>query len=371
LDRLERSLQQVQEQIQVSEARQADAVEAMSTQVERLSRAVDERLRAVESRGDARSIEDVRREMLRLADTIDVRLGIVDSLRSDIGRLNTSVDDRIQALEQRSAAAIDGVGEQVTLVAERLQRRHEESIKQLGDRIDEAPAARPFDPADMDRLADRLDERVRESERRSAEPIGQIGEQVARVADRLQSQHLESLRSLETRLADSGRSHEARLNEVLADMQRRMDEVGEQSAASLAPVHKTVSSLARRLEGLEDGTGSRPLHAPSVSRDPPGDADAFVFIEDLDTNSPTAPAASAALAAIDAAPEGGIVGVEPPPFDRGDGRDAHLFADAPPADDASSTEPPPARSIEDLLDTDDVILDGPPPGAESIVSLFA
>lgn len=371
LDRLERSLRQVQEQVQVSEARQADAVEAMSAQVERLSRAVDERLRAVESRGDARSIEDVRREMLRLADTIDVRLGVVDSLRTDIGRLNTSVDDRIQALEQRSASAIDAVGEQVTLVAERLQRRHEESIRQIGARIDEAPAAGQLDGADIDRLADRLDERVRDSERRSAEAIGQIGEQVARVADRLQSQHLESLRALESRLADSGRSHEARLNEVLADMQRRMDEVGEQSAASLAPVHKTVSSLARRLEGLEDGSGSRSAQAPAVSRDIPAVTDEFVFIEDFEGEKSAAPVAVAALAALDAEPGGGVVGVEPPPFDRGDARDAHLFGeDAPKAADASP-EAQPAKSIEDLLDTDDVVLAGPPPGSEALVSLFA
>ena len=39
MERLERALRQVQDHIQVSEARQADAVEAMSAQVERLSRA--------------------------------------------------------------------------------------------------------------------------------------------------------------------------------------------------------------------------------------------------------------------------------------------------------------------------------------------
>ncbi|HEY7798773.1 MAG TPA: hypothetical protein VIA80_08430, partial [Hyphomonadaceae bacterium] len=201
MERLERALRQVQDHVQVSEARQADAVEAMSAQVERLSRAVDDRLRAVETRGDARSIEDVRREMLKLADTIDARIGgAMDAVRNDIGRLNTSVDDRMQALEKSSAAALDAVGEQVAVVAERLQKRHDESIKHLNTRIDETRVeSRQLDSADIDRLADRLDERVKESERRSAEAIGQIGEQVARVADRLQNQQIESVRMFETR----------------------------------------------------------------------------------------------------------------------------------------------------------------------------
>ena len=78
-DRLERTIRQLQDQINVTEARQADAVEAMSAQVDRLSRAVDERLRAVETRGDERSIDDVRREIARLADTIDARLSSVET----------------------------------------------------------------------------------------------------------------------------------------------------------------------------------------------------------------------------------------------------------------------------------------------------
>ncbi|HVY87600.1 MAG TPA: peptidoglycan-binding protein [Hyphomonadaceae bacterium] len=366
LDRLERSLRQVQDQIQVSEARQADAVEAMSAQVERLSRAVDERLRAVEARGDQRSIDDVRREMRGLADTIDSRLGgAVDTLRSEIGRLNTSVDDRVKTLETRSAGAIDAVGEQIALVAERLQRRHDESIQRLSDRITETAAdSRQLDPAEVDRIAERLDERVRESERRSAEAIGQIGEQVARVADRLQVQHQDSLRTLEQRLAESGRSHESRLAEVLSDMSRRMDEIGDQSAAALAPMHKTVSSLARRLEEMEDGGRPRSAKAsPAIPREIPVIADEYVVLDDVEPDTATSvmPAAAAIAAVVAADQEtDDIVGVEPPPFDRPSersadkARDAQLFAD-----EAAPPLPPlaePAKEIEDLLETDDVVL---------------
>ncbi|HEX5008097.1 MAG TPA: peptidoglycan-binding protein [Hyphomonadaceae bacterium] len=344
MERLERALRQVQDHIQVSEARQADAVEAMSAQVERLSRAIDERLRAVEAKGDSKSIEDVRREMLKLADTIDARLGgAMDAVRNDIGRLNTSVDDRIQALEKSSAAALDAVGEQVAVVAERMQKRHDESIKHLNTRIDETRVEpRQMDTADIDRLADRLDERVKESERRSAEAIGQIGEQVARVADRLQTQQIESVRMFETRLADSGRSHESRLNDLMDEMQRRMDEIGEQSHAKLGPVHNTISSIARRLETVEDRAPKRakaPIIPPSAPS--PAATEDFVILEDV------GPAAQ-----LIEEGSSGIVGVDPPPFDNT--QDAELFTETPKPADGLEAEP--VKNVEDLLETDDVVL---------------
>jgi localization factor PodJL len=381
IDRLERTIRQLQEQVQVAEARQADAVEAMSSQVDRLSRAVDDRLRTVEAKDNQRSIDDVRREMTRLADTIDARLDSVETsgraTQETLGRLNTVMDDKLQALEKRSAGAIDAVGEQVALVAERLQQRHDESVRRLSDRIAEtASAERGLDNGEVDRLADRLDERVKESERRSAEAIGQIGEQVARVADRLQTQHAESLRAFEARLADSGRNYETKLTDVLSEVQRRMEEVGDQSTAFLAPMQKTVSSLARRLEGLED-TRRDAAPVSEVTRDIPVVTDDYVILDD----GPVADAADtviapAALAAVELADSvevdtTDIVGVEPPPFDRkADPRDSHLFSEeaapvAPPA-------PPPAgeiaSSIEDLLEADDELL-GPAPAGEFVADL--
>ena len=370
-ERIERSIRQIQEQVQVSEARQADAIEAMSAQVDRLSRAVDERLRAVESRGDHKSIDDVRREIANLANTIDARLGAVETTtRSDIGRLNTVVDDKLNALEKRSAGAIDAVGEQVSLVAERLQRRHDESIQRLSDRINEtALEARPLDNTEVDRLADRLDERVRESERRSAEAIGQIGEQVARAVERLQSQAQDSQRAFEARLVDSGRSYEARLTDVLSEVQRRMDDSTEQTAAALTPVQKTVSSLARRLEGMEDVR--RGPVALEVTRDIPILSDDYIILDDESEADAPHPISDAVFAAIDnavAPPESGdIVGVEPPPFDMAsDPRDAHLFEDAAPAPQLQGGEP--AQRIEDLLEADDEFLAPIAPNAPTFVA---
>ena len=370
-ERIERSIRQIQEQVQVSEARQADAIEAMSAQVDRLSRAVDERLRAVESRGDDKSIDDVRREIANLANTIDARLGAVEStVRTDVGRLNTVVDDKLQALEKRSAGAIDAVGEQVALVAERLQRRHDESIQRLNDRINEtALEARPLDNTEVDRLADRLDERVRESERRSAEAIGQIGEQVARAVERLQSQAQDSQRAFEARLVDSGRSYENRLSDVLSEVQRRMDDSAEQSAAALTPVQNTVSSIARRLESIEDGRRGPP--EPEVTRDIPILSDDYIILDDESEQHAPHPISDKVFAAIDSPrtslETADIVGVEPPPFDRvSDPRDAHLFDDTHRA--AAQQDGEPAQRIEDLLEADDEFLGPFVPQTETFVA---
>ena len=372
-ERIEQSIRQIQDQVRVSEARQADAIEAMSAQVDRLSRAVDERLRAVELRGDHKSIDDVRREIANLANTIDARLGAVETTtRTDIGRLNTVVDDKLQALEKRSAGAIDAVGEQVSLVAERLQRRHDESIQRLNDRINEtALETRPLDSTEVDRLADRLDERVRESERRSAEAIGQIGEQVARAVERLQSQAQDSQRAFEARLADSGRSYEAKLTDVLSEVQRRMDDSVDLTTAALMPVQNTVSSLARRLEGMEDAR--RGAAEPEVTRDIPILSDDFIILDDeTETHAPH-PISDTVFAAIDSAealPEtADIVGVEPPPFDlASDPRDAHLFDDTPRAAQQQPQGGEPAQRIEDLLEADDEFLGPAAPPAETFVA---
>jgi localization factor PodJL len=368
-DRLERTMRQLQDRIEESELRQAGAVDTMSAQIERMIRAVDERLRAVEARGDDRSIDDVRREMMRLADNIEARLGgaesasrvsagAIDALRQDVGRLNSAIDSRIEASERRSAGAIEAVGEQVALVAERLQRRHDEAMQRLSGRVDEAHAGGEASLDEFRRVADRFDERIRDSERRSAEAIGQIGEQVARVADRLQTQQQESLRHIEARLDESTRTHETRLNEALTDMTRRLDEVGDHSAA-LNPIHKRVSSIARRLAEMEDG-GIPPLPADRATAAPAATDDIFVL-----DDAPIAEPISLFQETEDEVAS--VIGVEPPPFDRTS--ESQLFAE-----DAifPETAPAPAETraasdIEDLLDADDMLL-APPPHADDFLA---
>src|SRR5262249_29617742 len=132
--------------------------------------------------------------------------------------------ERFKKVDDARAQDLALMKEQMTEVADRMLRRQDEGLQILQMRIDEAKLG---DGADFGTYVDRFEERVRDSERRSAEAIVQIGEQVARVADRLANQHSDSLRSLESRLAESERQHESRLSDALSDMSRRLGELGD------------------------------------------------------------------------------------------------------------------------------------------------
>ncbi len=390
-DHLERALKAMQDRLSENEGRQSEAVATMGAQVDRLSRAVDDRLRTVEARDPSRSIEDVRREMLQLADRIEARIGAAendarssarnaDAVRDLFSRMGETVDEQFKDLEKRSASAIDAVGEQVALVAERLQKRHEDDVRVLSSRIEQAAAeGGGLSTADLDNVVRRIDDRVQDSERRSADAIGQMGEQVARMGERLQSQQETALRTIEERLSESDRTHKSRLTDALADMSRRLDEIGEAGGAALAPIHKTVSSIAQRVAEIEDrGAPGQPARITTAPPAADPDDDIFV-IEDAAprTSRPNVESAAALdndddLAfvsdpdAVLALP-GGEVGVEPPPFD------ADLFAEQSTgvspagietigieeysADDLAGGPGADANELDDLLDTDDMILE--------------
>jgi localization factor PodJL len=379
-DRLERSIRGLQDRLEKSETLQADAVEGMSAQVERMSRAVDERLRQVEANPSGVSIDDVRRELNGLAESIDEKLA--DGLEMRISaqemgsrELVRSLDERFKKVDEARARDRAALTEQITEAADLIQRRNDEGLQILQMRIDEAKLG--DGSQDFSSFATAFEQRVKDSERRSAEAIVQIGEQVARVADRLATQHVDSLRSLEGRLAESERLHETRLQDALNDMSRRLDELGDHTAGALNPVHNTVSSLARRLAEIEDRKGAaqhavhpaRTVNPPEIFDEeetviegapapliaPAARNDDFLVIDEFAGRYPQDP---------EPANDADIVGVEPPPFDRV--VEAKLFGEDPPAQVApleTAHDAPAAQSVDDLLDADDDVLE-PPPAAE-------
>ena len=172
---------------------------------------------------------------------------------------------------------------------------------------------------DFDGLTDRIDERIKESERRSADAITQIGEQVARVAERLQTQHAESLKSLENRLASSERSHKSKLNDALNGMSQRLQELGEETTGALQSVHKNISSLAQRIADLEDGSDEPP------KRETQRTAPVLMDLDDDAENEPDLLGAGPMVVDDDddEVITSDVVGSDPPPYD--ESTDAQLF----------------------------------------------
>jgi localization factor PodJL len=370
LDRLENNLRQMQDRLAEAEARQSGAVEAMSAQVERMMHAFEERL----SDPEVLALGDIRSEMTRLADSIEARLAGVETadrlktvafegIRADVTRMEAGFEERIALSERRNVSALGEVGEQVAQVAERMQRRHEESIQRLSSRIEEARSGAEDDGPDISALAERFDERIRESERRSASAIAQIGEQVARVADRLQTQHKDSMRALEGLLTESGKAHQSRLADALSDMTRRLEDIGEQTAGAMAPVHSTMSSIARRVARLEDreaGESDKRSGRPF----PPGSFEPSatgLYDEDVSEPDPSDDFIADLVAGITAE-------IDRPPARPADApKPARSFADiqAERAATQKNAEEPsrpiedllPFQELDDLIDVDEEFLD--------------
>ncbi len=197
VEKFEVSLAEMGRRLSQTEERQARAIETVGEQMNRISRGFDQRLVSMESRNDTSAAEAVREEVARLSET---------------------VDHRLDEIESREANAIQKVGEE------------------------------------MGRLADQLDERVVESERRSAAAIEQVGEQVAGVATRLQNRQDAALKSISEKLDTVAGRQDARLSEALSNVSERLETIQAQTTISVSPVQKAITSLAQRIEALEDFT---------------------------------------------------------------------------------------------------------------------
>jgi localization factor PodJL len=307
VDQVRARVERLEDQIAETRHRQASAIDALTEQVGRMADAVDQRLRTLEAGG---ALDDMRHEFVQLAEVMQARL--------------------TQA-EQDSARAVSEVGERLEDVAERLKAQLETGLVEISRRLEE--------PHGVAAPTERLEERIRDSERRSADAISQIGEQVARVGERLNAQTQDAMRALEARLAVSGREHEARLADVLTEMSRRLEDMSEHTASALTPVRNTLSSLARRISDIEDKTagGAAPAASPDVAppvQDAPDVDEERIFLPPQFT----------------------------PPAAGGDPRAALAFTITEILR-SGPDEGAPATRTEDLLETDDVVLEAEGPAA--------
>ena len=245
-------------------------------------------------------------------DTVDARVkaiegdvsGAITSMESTLGRIQdrlhraeTTTDTALKALEHTFASLderIDSVAEMASpekadawkaelearfdALAADLRENVEQSRRQLADEIERAAAG--ASPELMGQLESRvnaletapiadqineigeqvaglsesLDQRVVESERRSAAAIEQVGEQVATAIKHVQARQEQGQRSLSERVAASEKRQEARLSDALCNISDRLAEMQNQTVTAVSPVQRAIVSLASRLEALEDFT---------------------------------------------------------------------------------------------------------------------
>ncbi|MFC7291169.1 peptidoglycan-binding protein [Hirschia litorea] len=201
LESLQQQMEIVQADIAAAEDRQLQAVELITSQFERLSEALDERLRSVEERNPSESI--------------------ANELRQELNNVTDTINNRLQSIESGKNAQMGPLADQISKIAAHMEER-------LND----------------------TNEKIDENQRRSAEAIEQVGEHVARATERLQARNEDAFENIYDKIDEVSQETRTHVSSAMEDIERRLQEAREESARIVSPVQNTVSSLAQRLEDM-------------------------------------------------------------------------------------------------------------------------
>ncbi|MBR9807227.1 MAG: hypothetical protein GYB49_08410 [Alphaproteobacteria bacterium] len=254
-------------------ARFEDITRSVRETVDKARQELVEEISRAASADSSEAVDELRTQLStveeRLTYSEERQSRAIENVSGQIGELSSSFDQRLQDIENRDDA----------LTSDAIR----EEIGQFGDMVSER----------MDEMAGHVDRRVKESEQRSADAISQIGDQVAKVATRLQVRQDKALQTLATQIDENRKHSDNRLSDALSNVSERLEQIQTQTTSSLSPLQKAITSLATRLESLEDftapayaGRNSEPSSvAPGVADDAPEnlfatDNDEIVEIED-------------------------------------------------------------------------------------------
>lgn len=243
VERLEQAMAAAERRIAEADARHAEALSRTGTEVARLARALDARLRQVETRG------------------LVAEAG---------GRAGRDLDQKLDSLRDENRAAVQKVGEEVARLGETLGERIGRAEQRSGElaaaaekRVDEA--VRRMETASKEQ---ELEARLRQSERRTAEHIEKA---MAGVHEKLNAARQET----EAALSPVQRAMNALAN--------RLEKIEQQAIEAAAPKSASRPHAAAVVEALDFDT---PLSPPPEAETPAGfganeaEGDPFLIAED-------------------------------------------------------------------------------------------
>jgi localization factor PodJL len=162
IDRIERAVQAIGDQVKASEDRSARAVEAMGREVLRIAENLNTRVQSMEGDGPARldrivqaateaatsaaaetAGRQVETEMARLSQGLDRRLTAADDrhalaleqLGGEITRISDRLSERISQTERRSAQALEDIGRRLESSSSRIEQRYDRASGELAERM--------------------------------------------------------------------------------------------------------------------------------------------------------------------------------------------------------------------------------------------
>jgi len=173
MDRIERAVLAIGEQVKTSEQRSAQAVEAMGREVLRIAQNLNGRVGKIESDAPAR-LEKLGETLTRKVET-------------DMGRLAQGIEQRLVAADDRHAMALERLGGEITRISDRLseriaqsERRSQQALEDIGRRL--ADSSNKIEQH-YARASGELAERMRLSEERTAALIAEARENIGRRAE--------------------------------------------------------------------------------------------------------------------------------------------------------------------------------------------
>jgi localization factor PodJL len=172
MDRIERALLAVGDQVKASEERSAKAVEAMGREVLRIAQNLNGRLGSIEADAPVR-LEQFGEALTR-------------KVEADMGRFAQGLEQRLVAADDRHALGLEKLGGEITRISDRLserialsERRSQQALEDIGRRLVDSSTRIE---QRYDRASGELAERMRLSEERTAALIAESQESLGRRA---------------------------------------------------------------------------------------------------------------------------------------------------------------------------------------------
>ena len=169
MDRIERAVLAIGDQVRTSEERSAKAVEAMGREVLRIAQNLNGRVQSIEAETPVR-FDHLSRKV-----------------ETDMGRFAQGIEQRLTAADDRHALALEKLGGEITRISDRLseriaqsERRSQQALDDIGRRLADSSARIE---QGYDRASGELAERMRMSEERTAALIAEARDNIDRRAE--------------------------------------------------------------------------------------------------------------------------------------------------------------------------------------------
>lgn len=251
LTSMEGTLARIQDRLNRAENTTDAALKAL----EHTFASLDERIETVAQQVNPEKAEAVRAQLEQKFEALAA------DLRASVDQTRSQLANEIQQAAAGENPELFGrLGETVETLKVRLAAG-EDQIHRITSGLDarlskvetsEGTGAIEHLSEQVNSLADHLNERVSESEQRSAAAIEQVGEQVATAISRVQARQEAAVAGIEKSLEASNERQDTRLSKALANISDRMAEMQNQTVSVMSPVQRAMASLAQRLEALED-----------------------------------------------------------------------------------------------------------------------